>query len=119
MKRFAFAALIIFMTSGIFSNNTYASTNFTHSEEIHSSHISDQWLMESLIHLISEEFSLEQDEIFPNSNFYIDLGFDFLDVFDLACICEDYYEIIISVNELDSIQTVQNLHDIILPKLFQ
>lgn len=117
MKRFAFAALIIFMTSGIFSNNTYASTNFTHSEEIHSSHISDQWLMESLIHLISEEFLLEPEEIFPDSNFYDDLDFDILDVIYLACLCEDYYDITISVNELDSIQTVQNLHDIILPKV--
>ena len=112
MKRFAFAALIIFMTSGIFSNNTYASTNFTHSEDIHCSHISDQWLMESLIYLISVEFLLEQDEIFPDSNFYFDLGFDVLDVIDLACICEEFYGIIISVSELDSIQTVQDLQSI-------
>lgn len=119
MKRFAFAALIIFMTSGIFSNNTYASTNFTHSENIHSSNISGQKLMESLIHLISVEFSLEQDEIFPNSNFYDDLGFDVLDLLNLASKCEELYGITISVSEFNSIQTVQNLHDIILPKLYQ
>ena len=74
--------------------------------------------MEAITYIISDMFGISQASILPESNFYRDLGLDELDIVHLCIECEDVFDIEISVGSLENIFTVQDLHDIIRPKLY-
>lgn len=75
-------------------------------------------LMESIQMLISDIYDIPLDSILPESDFYFDFGFDWLDLFELCSECEDLYDVTITFEEIDELSTVQDLHDLILPKLY-
>ena len=76
-------------------------------------------LMEAITYIISDITCIPQDEILPESRFTEDLDLDEMDMIDIFNRCEDDFDVVIYEEEQAHIKTVQDLHDVILPKLYE
>lgn len=66
-------------------------------------------LEERVCEIIAEQLGISEDEIQPDSSFTNDLGADSLDVVELMMALEEEFEIEISEEEAEKIDTVQKL----------
>jgi acyl carrier protein len=58
--------------------------------------------------IIAEKLSVELDEVVPDSSFVDDLGADSLDLVELIMAMEESFDIEISDDDAEKLQTVQN-----------
>ncbi len=61
---------------------------------------------EKIKQIICEEFEIDEDEITLDANLERDLGFDELDIADLCMSLEDTFDKEISLEDLESLETV-------------
>jgi len=64
---------------------------------------------EKVRHIIAEHFNIKEDEITPQSSVREDFGADSLDLVDLAMTIEDEFGIEVPDEELEKIQTVDDI----------
>ena len=63
--------------------------------------------------LLEEEFEVEQSEFAPDANLKETLSLDSISIVDLIALVQTTYKITIPVDELNKIQTFDNLYDYI------
>lgn len=73
-------------------------------------------MFEKMREIIAEQLGIEEDEITPDTSFKEDLGADSLDLFELTMALEDEYEIEIPAEELENIETIQDVIDYLKSK---
>lgn len=61
--------------------------------------------------IVAEKLSVEQDEVVPEASFVDDLGADSLDLVELIMAMEEAFDIEISDEEAEKLQTVKNAID--------
>lgn len=66
-------------------------------------------LESKVIGIISEQLSLREDDIKANSRFVDDLGADSLDIVELVMEMEEEFDIEIPDDDIEKIQTVQDV----------
>lgn len=66
-------------------------------------------MFEKMLPIIAEQLSVEESEIKPESNFKDDLGADSLDLFELVMALEEEFGVEIPSEDLESIQTVNDV----------
>ena len=66
-------------------------------------------MFEKMREIIAEQLGVEEDEISLDTSFKEDLGADSLDLFELTMALEDEYEIEIPAEELESIETINDV----------
>ncbi len=66
-------------------------------------------IFEKIKTILSEQFSVDESTITPETNIEQDLGADSLDVVDILMSIEDEFEIEIPDEEIDNIRTVGEL----------
>lgn len=66
--------------------------------------------------IIAEQLGINEEDISPESSLADDLGADSLDIFEVVMALEEEFEIEISDEEVDKIDTVTNLIEIIKTK---
>ena len=66
-------------------------------------------MFEKMREIIAEQLGVEEDEITLDTSFKEDLGADSLDLFELTMALEDEYEIEIPAEELESIETINDV----------
>lgn len=66
-------------------------------------------MLEKMKEIISEQLSVDQNEIELTSNFKEDLGADSLDLFELVMALEEEYDVEIPAEELENIATVEDV----------
>ncbi|MBR0410046.1 MAG: acyl carrier protein [Eubacterium sp.] len=66
-------------------------------------------MFEKMREIIAEQLGIEEDEITLDTSFKEDLGADSLDLFELTMALEDEYEIEIPAEELESIETINDV----------
>lgn len=66
-------------------------------------------IFEKIKAILSEQFSVDESTITPETNIEQDLGADSLDVVDILMSIEDEFEIEIPDEEIDNIRTVGEL----------
>ena len=66
-------------------------------------------MLERVIEIIQEQLNLDGVEITEDSSFKDDLGADSLDLFELVMAFEEEYGVEIPSEELENIQTVQDV----------
>jgi len=66
-------------------------------------------MFEKMREIIAEQLGVEEDEISLDTSFKEDLGPDSLDLFELTMALEDEYEIEIPAEELESIETINDV----------
>lgn len=66
-------------------------------------------ILEKVKKILSEQFSVEEDSINPNTNIAEDLGADSLDVVDILMSIEDEFEIEVPDEEIENMRTVGEL----------
>lgn len=74
-------------------------------------------VFEKLKLILSEQFSIDEDSITPQTDIAEDLEADSLDVVDILMSIEDEFEIEIPDEEIDRIRTVGELADYIKSKM--
>lgn len=68
-------------------------------------------MFEKMREIIAEQLGIDEDEITRDTSFKEDLGADSLDLFELTMALEDEYGIEIPAEELESIETIQDVID--------
>lgn len=68
---------------------------------------------EKIKKIVAEKLSVEQDEVVPEASFVDDLGADSLDLVELIMAMEEAFDIEISDDEAEKLQTVKNAIDYI------
>lgn len=68
---------------------------------------------EKIKKIVAEKLSVEQDEVVPEASFVDDLGADSLDLVELIMAMEEAFDIEISDEEAEKLQTVKNAIDYI------
>ena len=63
--------------------------------------------------IVAEKLSVEQDEVVPEASFVDDLGADSLDLVELIMAMEEAFDIEISDEEAEKLQTVKDAIDYI------
>ena len=66
-------------------------------------------MFEQFKELLTEEMSLNPDEITLDSSFVNDLGFNSLELADLVVLCEDNYGVKFNESELPQLLTVRDV----------
>lgn len=66
-------------------------------------------MFEKMREIIAEQLGVEEDEITLDTSFKEDLGADSLDLFELTMALEDEYEIEIPAEELETIETINDV----------
>ncbi len=74
-------------------------------------------LFKKVAEIISEKLNVPIEDIDENSNLIEDLGADSLDAFDLVMVFEDEFGIKIEDDEIESLQTVQDIVELLEEKL--
>ena len=68
---------------------------------------------ERIAKVISEELRIDKDKIVPEANVFDDLNFDSLDSVQVILEIEREFDIETTDEEIDSIQTVQDIIDLV------
>lgn len=68
---------------------------------------------ERIAKVISEELRIDKDKIVPEANVFDDLNFDSLDSVQVILEIEKEFDIETTDEEIDSIQTVQDIIDLV------
>ena len=68
-------------------------------------------MFEKMREIIAQQLGIEEEEITPDTSFKEDLGADSLDLFELTMALEDEYDIEIPAEELETIETIQDVID--------
>ena len=68
-------------------------------------------MFEKMREIIAQQLGIEEEEITPDTSFKEDLGADSLDLFELTMALEDEYDIDIPAEELETIETIQDVID--------
>lgn len=113
MKRF-FIIVTIIVTA--FAN--CATLSATNTKNQLCTQINGQCLMEAINYIINDITNIPRELILPESRFAEDLGLDELEMTEIFNRCEDDFDVEISDEERVQIETVRDLHDVILPKLY-
>ncbi len=66
-------------------------------------------MFEKMREIIAEQLGVDEDEITPDTSFKEDLGADSLDLFELTMALEDEYDIEIPAEELETIETINDV----------
>ena len=66
-------------------------------------------MLEKMKEIIAEQLGVEEDEITLDTSFKEDLGSDSLDLFELTMALEEEYDIEIPAEELEEIETVNDV----------
>ena len=66
-------------------------------------------MSEKMREIIAEQLGVDEDEITPDTSFKEDLGADSLDLFELTMALEDEYDIEIPAEELETIETINDV----------
>ena len=66
-------------------------------------------VLEKVKAILSTQFDVEEDTITPETNIMEDLGADSLDVVDMLMSLEDEFDVEISDEEIEKLQTVAEL----------
>ena len=66
-------------------------------------------MLEKMKEIIAEQLGVEEDEITLDTSFKEDLGADSLDLFELTMALEEEYDIEIPAEELESIETINDV----------
>jgi acyl carrier protein len=67
--------------------------------------------------IIAEQLGISEDEIVPEASFIEDLGADSLDIVELIMALEEEFDIQISDEEAEKIQTVQDAINFIMENI--
>ena len=73
-------------------------------------------MLEKMKEIIAEQLGVDEDEILPETSFKEDLGADSLDLFELTMALEEEYDVEIPSEELESIETVNDVIEYLLSK---
>ena len=73
-------------------------------------------MLEKMKEIIAEQLGVDEDEILPETSFKEDLGADSLDLFELTMALEEEYDVEITAEELESIETVNDVIEYLLSK---
>ncbi|MCI5944983.1 MAG: acyl carrier protein [Eubacterium sp.] len=73
-------------------------------------------MLEKMKEIIAEQLGVDEDEILPETSFKEDLGADSLDLFELTMALEEEYDVEIPAEELESIETVNDVIEYLLSK---
>ena len=73
-------------------------------------------MLEKMKEIIAEQLGVDEDEILPETSFKEDLGADSLDLFELTMALEEEYYVEIPAEELESIETVNDVIEYLLSK---
>ena len=76
-------------------------------------------LMDAIIYVISDETGIDMELITPESRFFEDLNLDELNLYEIILRCENEFDVTISNESAANIITVQDLHDVIHPLLYE
>jgi acyl carrier protein len=68
-------------------------------------------IAEKIIKIICEQLSVEDSEVVPDASFVDDLGADSLDQVELIMAMEEEFDVSISDEDAETIQTVQDAID--------
>ena len=68
-------------------------------------------MFEKMREIIAQQLGIDEEEINPDTSFKEDLGADSLDLFELTMALEDEYDIEIPAEELETIETIQDVID--------
>jgi acyl carrier protein len=68
-------------------------------------------MFEKMREIIAQQLGIDEEEITPDTSFKEDLGADSLDLFELTMALEDEYDIEIPAEELETIETIQDVID--------
>ena len=66
-------------------------------------------MLEKMKEIIADQLGVEEDEITLDTSFKEDLGADSLDLFELTMALEEEYDIEIPAEELEEIETVNDV----------
>ena len=69
--------------------------------------------LERVQKLISQELNIDIDKITQDAHLFDDLNFDSLDSVEMVLALENEFDIEISDDEIDNVQSVQNILDLI------
>ena len=70
-------------------------------------------IAERVKHIAAEQLGVEEDQVTPEASFMADLGADSLDTVELVMALEEEFDIEISDEDAEKIQTVQDAIDYI------
>ena len=73
-------------------------------------------MLEKMKEIIAEQLGVDEDETLPETSFKEDLGADSLDLFELTMALEEEYDVEIPAEELESIETVNDVIEYLLSK---
>lgn len=73
-------------------------------------------MLEKMKEIIAEQLGVEEDEITLETSFKEDLGADSLDLFELTMALEEEYDVEIPAEELESIETVNDVIEYLASK---
>jgi acyl carrier protein len=68
-------------------------------------------MFEKMRKYIAEQLGIEEEEITPDTHFKEDLGANSLDLLELVMALEDEYDIEIPADEIEGIETIQDVID--------
>ncbi len=66
-------------------------------------------ILEKLKNIFDRDFDIEGDEITPDTNLFLDLDFDELDLYDMVMSVEDDFEMELPDEDLEKIKTIGDL----------
>ena len=66
-------------------------------------------ILEKLKNIFERDFDIEGDEITPDTNLFLDLAFDELDLYDMVMSVEDDFEMELPDEDLEKIKTIGDL----------
>ena len=66
-------------------------------------------ILEKLKNIFERDFDIEGDEITPDTNLFLDLDFDELDLYDMVMSVEDVFEMELPDEELEKIKTIGDI----------
>ncbi len=66
-------------------------------------------ILEKLKNIFERDFDIEGDEITPDTNLFLDLDFDELDLYDMVMSVEDDFEMELPDEDLEKIKTIGDL----------
>ena len=70
-------------------------------------------MLEKIQELVAEGLGVEAEKVVPEASFKEDLGADSLDLFELVMSLEDEFGVSIPTEDLEKIETVQDVMDYI------
>ena len=66
-------------------------------------------ILEKLKNIFERDFDIDGDEITPDTNLFLDLDFDELDLYDMVMSVEDDFEMELPDEDLEKIKTIGDL----------